>query len=144
MKTEVVFIIFAVALIGGYVSLFDDLQSIKAQYSIYFAILAAFSFPMLVFFRKWKSKDQIGKEKKLSKEERELFSKIEAPPTKDRHVWPVGYSGYNAEESTNEIIDRFIEPKNYDSNEGKFAPAPKGVKTPSSFASDDGEDPKKD
>lgn len=109
MKTDLKIFLVMLGLIGVYVFFYDDIQNLKYSWASYLSVLSVLGFPLMIFFRKWKTTEREGKAKKLSKDEREMFSKIDAPQPKKKHVWPVGY-GFNAQESTDEVIDRFINP----------------------------------
>ncbi len=145
--TELSMIILGVLIIGVYISIYDDFQQSKREFGKYIAIMSALGFPAIIFFRKWKTTEKEGKAKKLSKADREVFSKIEATPNKYKKVWPVGY-GYNARESTDEVIDRFITPEKLGKDStGEFdevIQAPNKVKTPKSFAPESDDDESKE
>ncbi len=78
----------------------------------YFAPIASMVWPLALLASLYrKRKLEVGKNKK-SKEEREKdkkkFAEIGMADPLGKEVWPIGYSGMNSIESTDEVIDRFI------------------------------------
>lgn len=88
MRVDILFFIVATAFIGLYIGFFDQLEDLKKQYAVYLGILSAIAFPILFLFRGIKAKkDPDNKTNKLSKREREEFSKVDFLEDPNKKKW---------------------------------------------------------